>query len=396
MERVVLISGAGANAMRVVEAIAEAYIVDQIISDTERAIEQVVEARRVFVDDPDRILSVGHQMTQEEFNRLEAAGTLGQQNLFESSNEDLVHNTRVLTPEAPVARPDESAMDFQFRMLEFEQSVDRAADMQMQADAEMQRRAEDQFNANNLSSMFDSKTQGDLERAVDNEAALENLSPEDRAALEAGRFPMPGDNDFVGPVQVRETRSSDGTRVSMEPHEYRYCMTPIQSLQTPGQSGSGSQQSYIATALMLIRGAFIRGNTIAGNTGEEINSLSLASNSNITPAMLNTVQFDSTNYSYGNFVDSPNMRRFLAVIRRIVRLARSKNVLAILRSTSGETTGEFIRRLLNLIDVRLIARAAAEYVLIDMDGNEGQFTLSDFLESLIGHDFNGDNTETFV
>lgn len=179
----------------------------------------------------------------------------------------------------------------------------------------------------------------------------------------------------LGDVSVavfgRPRRSSDGARTSREEHEYRYCMSPRVSFGGPtaGQSNSEirfGDFSYVQTAIFIIISALRRGGDARPNSiSISENSLEVISDGKITS--LDGLSDTASEFSYGNWVDSPCMRRMISGLKRLVRLARSANAKEIVRLTTNSNQVDFIATLVNSVGVENFAQAAIEYIRVSAD-----------------------------
>ena len=166
-------------------------------------------------------------------------------------------------------------------------------------------------------------------------------------------------------------RSSDGARTSREEHEYRYCMSPRVSFGGPaaGQSDSNvpfGDFSYVQAAINVIISSLVRG-TNNGPNSISISEQSLDTISNGKVGSIGDLSERATDFSYGNWVDSPCMRRLISGIKRLVRLARSANAKEIVRLTTGQDQSQFIATLVSNIGVQNFAQAAIEYIRVSSD-----------------------------
>ena len=180
----------------------------------------------------------------------------------------------------------------------------------------------------------------------------------------------------------RPRKSSDSALVSMERHEYDYCCgSPLKifSLVTNAVSEGGTylQAMFHALNKMLdnaIAGIPDRdGNTLVFNADNLLSDRGVESFQELQDQLTTVHAFandgspNNAFYSYGNWVDSPFMRKGIALIRKLVRTVRSANVTEILRLTTGETPPEFFVRLLENLNYVEFANVLREFVGIDLD-----------------------------
>ena len=178
-----------------------------------------------------------------------------------------------------------------------------------------------------------------------------------------------GLSDFVIEAAfARPRRSGDGKRVSKEIHEYNYLSQ--EKIKAYGFEQLGQIQedgfTHLEVALLLLRLAFTRGD--AGEfpglrlgkdaVGPEFRTLE-------EDGVFNTTneEFDASNFSYGNFIDSYHMRRLLAELKKLVQSTRLDNVGSFLTQT-GNTRPEFINNVLHrLLPGGFISLAGNEFII---------------------------------
>ena len=231
----------------------------------------------------------------------------------------------------------------------------------MQTMQELNKRASgEDSSAEEINSLFGEKTQA---TSAEKEGVLRSpLTEEEKAGLDQISQNLGLPDGFF--TSVRPTRSSDGSRVSMEKHEYDYNLTPIVTLSLPG-GGTGSTQSYIGAALELVRNILTLGDgeVDGGITLDSLtNALDQADNLN-----LQDIDFDPANFSYGNYVDSRNFRKLIGSVRKVVRLVRSANVKEVLRLTTQQAQNEFAWEILYKLRTRDLYLAAIDVVAITSD-----------------------------
>lgn len=184
----------------------------------------------------------------------------------------------------------------------------------------------------------------------------------------------------------RPRRSSDSARVSMERHEYDYCcLSPLRILsqvsEASSQGGTYLQAMFHALGQLLEKAA-------EGTPDNEGMVLVLNDTAGLLPSGVSdfggiqealTLTHGGDNgednnrffYTYGNWVDSPWMRRGIGLIRRLVRTVRSANVTEVLRLTTGESPPEFFVRLLENLNYTQLANVLREFIITDMDLDAG-------------------------
>lgn len=185
----------------------------------------------------------------------------------------------------------------------------------------------------------------------------------------------------------RDRRSSDSAFVSMERHEYDYCCSsPVRIFSAipnaPSVGASYLQAMFFALQRML-------NNAIEGQADSEgmvlefdndsvqvlggIDNLeSLRDALTLSHGAIESGEPDSRNFfTYGNWVDSPFMRRGLGLIRRLVRTVRSANVTEVLRLTTGQTPPELLVGLLERLNYTQLANVLREFIITDMDIDAG-------------------------
>ena len=185
----------------------------------------------------------------------------------------------------------------------------------------------------------------------------------------------------------RERRSSDSAFVSMERHEYDYCCSsPLRIFGAiPGAVSAGAtylQAMFHALDRMLVNAAEGEpdqaGNVLVFDEDSQqilggINDfVGLRDALTLTHGAVNSGEPGARNFfTYGNWVDSPLMRRGLGLIRRLVRTVRSANVTEVLRLTTGQTPPEFFVNLLERLDYTQLANVLREFIIVDMDLDAG-------------------------
>lgn len=184
----------------------------------------------------------------------------------------------------------------------------------------------------------------------------------------------------------RPRRSSDSARVSMERHEYDYCcLSPVRLFaevsEAGTQGGTYLQAMFHALSQMLEKASEAtpdrEGNILVFSDSAGLLPSGVADFGGIQEALTLTHGGDNGQdnnrffYTYGNWVDSPWMRRGIGLIRRLVRTVRSANVTEILRLTTGETPPQFFVRLLENLNYTQLANVLREFIITDMDLDAG-------------------------
>ena len=172
---------------------------------------------------------------------------------------------------------------------------------------------------------------------------------------------------FIEAPFAKPRRSGDNKRVSKEKHEFDYLSGTIidsygnEVLGVPSEIGF----THLDVALLLLGVNFDRPNNgITGiGVGTELPAEIATEISEQGLFNIPSTYFDATNFSYGDFIDSYNMRKLLAELKKLVQSTRVDNVGEFIRST-GTTRPEYISNILSrLAPNGYISLAANEFVL---------------------------------
>ena len=191
----------------------------------------------------------------------------------------------------------------------------------------------------------------------------------------------------------RGRRSSDSAFVSMERHEYDYCCaSPLRIFSAiPAATSAGAtylQAMFHALERMLnnaVEGVADSEGMILEFDDDSVQVLGgidnfedLQNALTLSHGAVNSGEPDARNFfTYGNWVDSPLMRRGLGLIRRLVRTVRSANVTEVLRLTTGQTPPEFFVGLLERLNYTQLANVLREFIIVDMDLDAGGNPIND-------------------
>lgn len=156
-------------------------------------------------------------------------------------------------------------------------------------------------------------------------------------------------------------RSSDGTRVSKEPHEYRYC-------RDSGQIGRVLNEARMQ--LERVREFFDVGDGELSSQDQNAFALysELANSGSGEP--FQGLSFDQADYTFGNFVDMLPLRDAIARSRKVRRIVRSKNSKEIL-SLVGLTREELIQNLVDNLDYSDLLRSVLAQSVLENSGQVG-------------------------
>ena len=149
-------------------------------------------------------------------------------------------------------------------------------------------------------------------------------------------------------------RSSDGRRVSREPHEYRYC-------RDSGQIGSVLQA--VGTWQRTLVESNGQGTPLPDGFPESsVEDFQIAEDLNDA-----NISFDQADYSFGNFVDLKSLRSAIEDLRRIRRSVRIDGASDLLR-LAGTDVDSLIVTLLSKRSFRELGR---DLLLLDNKANSG-------------------------
>ena len=285
----------------------------------------------------------------------------------------------------PSQGPFESAEAFAARLAESQMFVQSAADAQLILQNLQTMSIEDPSVAMQIAAAFEAKAdqtreqfeaEGFPNRARPLDAAARGILSSTLAAADALN---------LIPNLRPPRRSSDHALVSREPHEYQYCSeTPLKTLimfggagDIPSESTGADGGTYLDAAIAIIRDGLQKAiDGVADENGHmfTINSDLTAVFENSIPdsedfeGIMGGLNFTRRGFSFGNWVDSPNIRKLIERIRKTVRLARSENGSMFIRDLFGQSLDEFVHEQL-LTHFPFAARLAAlrEWIFVDND-----------------------------
>ena len=220
----------------------------------------------------------------------------------------------------------------------------------------------------------------DDEQARENEMRVNAFNRTTRNAFEAL-------GDLGAAFFGRTRRSSDSARVSMERHEYDYCCGSPLRIFTEINEATSQGATYLQAMFHALRAMLERAEEGTPDSDGKILTLnssdipllpdgvvdfgSLQGALTLTHGGDNGSEDNRRFFTYGNWVDSPWMRRGIGLVRKLVRTVRSANVTDILRQTTGETPGQFFVRLLENLSYTQLANVLREFIITDMDLDAG-------------------------
>ena len=173
-----------------------------------------------------------------------------------------------------------------------------------------------------------------------------------------------GDTRPANFIRRCSTRSSDGKRVSREPHEWAY-------VRSSGQWGRIMQ-------LALDWGSLVEDQTITTDDGYSADYLAQVARA-VSAIDDQDISSDQQDYTYGNFVDMVRTRKALERYRKIQGTVRSANVRAVLGmlgttrdnfTTLLENRGQWLDVLEEMVNFRVIRGSRRTGTIpADLQGN---------------------------